>query len=242
MAAANVRGSSTNTAATGTAQSVAEVSGTTIGDVVVVISVMNDLAGESSVVDNNGATPFTKDYSREYFGAAGGGRMTVFTRRIQSGDPTTYNFTGAASTRWTLHAVCIESPNPSTIFDVAPAAGNSQGPTGTVSSLTSLTITTLEANAIHIVVGATDGASVAFTGTPGSGGWTILQNSGNQRAGVGYKLMAAPGATGAGTWTVGSASGMGSLSFSIGSDAASSTVYPERGVRGVERGVAAGNY
>lgn len=192
--ATTVRASSNNGAASGTALSVSAPTGTTTGDVALVFITHNS---EAALSDNNGATPFTE--SLEYTPSFGGfGRLAIYSRRIQAGDPATYNFTSAATGRWSAIAVTLQNPHASTIFDVSPVGGDSAGASDTTG--TSNSITTLTSGALHFIFFGVDGAANAITGTPA--GYTAEQNvTTNQCGAVAYKVIASPSATGAQTWT-----------------------------------------
>ena len=201
--ATTVRSTSTNTSS-GTAISVSAPTGTANGDLVLVY-----LAGNGAITfaDNNGATPFTEDVAD--FQYVSDGTISLFSRRIQSGDPTTYNFTRSTSDRWTAIAVSFQNPHSSVIYDVA-ASTNSAGP---VTTGTAVDITTLNANSIHIAVLSNDGPNNAITSTPA--GYNVEQNSGQQRSALTSKTIVSPSATGAQSFSWTTLSAYGSLSFSI---------------------------
>lgn len=185
----SVRATSNNTAATGTAVSVAAPTGTTDGDVVLVCVHCNNA---TTIVDNNGSTSFTEDVN-DYQEVTAGLTASLFSRRIQSGDPSTYNFTIGSSTRWTAIAVCLQSPHSSDIYDVT--SSNTQQAAGIDAVIDAADITTLTANAIHCIFAGADGASNAFDDPPA--GYTSPQNTGNQSLIFSYLVIASPGATGA---------------------------------------------
>lgn len=211
--ATTVRASSVNTAASGTAASVAAPAGTTTGDVVIVVVHYN---GARTIVDNNGSTPFTEDLNDF---AAPSATISVFSRRIQAGDPSTYNFTGGGSDRWTVVAVTFQNPNAGAIYDVAPISGNCNTNAG-ATTLTSLTITTLTDGAIHCVVCCPDNPAAAIVKPSG---YTEEQNNAtNQAVDFSDKLIVSHGATGAQTWTWTNTAEVATLSFAIKDISASS--------------------
>ena len=215
---AAVRSSSTNSATTGTAVSVAAPAGTTTGDVVVVIVHAN--AGTTTCVDNNGATPFTEDYDAGY-GGGGGHAIAIYSRRIVADDPTTYNFTISASGRWSAIAVAFQDPNPTTIYDVAPAAGTVNSLQDTANgTITAPSINTLTDNAIHIAASMMDSATATISTTPD--GYTNQQTATNQPQVFTYKLITSAGATGAQSFTWDTATGRLGVSFAIKAAAAGS--------------------
>lgn len=192
--ATTVRSSSINTTS-GSAVTVAAPAGTTTGDVVIVIVSCN---GNTTIVDNNGSTPFTEDLN-DFQETVGGETVSVFSRRIVGGDPSTYAFTTGLSGRWTAVAVTFQSPHASVIYDVAPDTANSSAFTPNTTAPTSDAITTINANALHVIAVLPDGPATAVSGTPA--GYTILQNGGDQTIAAGYLLIASPGSTGVQTWT-----------------------------------------
>lgn len=204
-----IRESSIGTAATGTAVTVAAPTGTTTGDLVVVVVHAN---GQTTIVDNNGATPFTEDLN-DFQQSTGGGTVSVFSRRIQAGDPTTYAFTIGATGRWTAVAVTFQKPHDSAIYDVAPAVGNSTASSVGGTSANSVDITTNYTNAIHAAVCCPDGSLEACTGVPS--GYVVNKNAGDQNIAVCTKRIASATATGeqAFAWT--NSNGWITLSFAI---------------------------
>lgn len=126
-----------------------------------------------------------------------GHTVTLFSRTIQAGDPSTYNFTLGASGRWAVIAICFtDSTTPS--FDVAPntanAANDDSASTGTINAPS---ITTGVANAIHVVFCGWDTSATGTITTPS--GYTLIQNanSGGEPLHMSYKVITAAGATGA---------------------------------------------
>lgn len=224
-AATTVRSSSTNTATTGTALSVAAPAGTTTGDVVLVVIHVNDTS--VSTTDNNGATPFTADLDDFSFGAATG-FLSVYSRRIQGGDPSTYNFTAGGSSRWTVHAITFQNPHASNIYDVAPTSGRCSTGTGTAGSAPS--ITTVTDGAIHVAMLGVDTLSATISATPS--GYTVERNSGFQVLAFTDKVITSAGATGAQSFTNTNAA-WGGCSFAvqdIGSVAATDSSMPLLGM------------
>lgn len=214
--ATTVRSSSVNTAATGTAVSVSAPTGTAAGDLVIVTVHYNN---NTTIVDNNGATPFTEDLN-DYQQVTTGQTVSVFSRRIQAGDPSTYNFTGGSSTRWTATAVTWQNPHASIIYDVAPISGNSNQSGTAVATLTSLSINTTTNGAIHCVVCCPDNPAASIVKPTG---YTEEQNNAtNQAVDFSDKVIVSAGATGAQTWTWTGNAGVVTLSFAIMDIAASS--------------------
>lgn len=208
--ATTVRASSSNSATTGTAVSVTAPTGTTTGDVVIVTVHCN---GQTTIVDNNGATAFTEDLNDYKPNTTAGQTLSVFSRRIVGGDPSTYNFTIGATGRWNVIAVALQNPDPSTIYDVTPTGGNNRDTT-LAATVSAASITTTTANAIHFCVGCIDTNALTMSGTPA--GYTVEKNvSPNQTTAVVYKVIAAAGATGAQTFTASGNEAMMAAKFAI---------------------------
>ena len=213
-----IRDATTNTGA-GTAASVSAPAGTTPGDVVICVLCVN---GVDATSDNNGGSSFTKDLDDLEEGL-GGITMSIWSRRIQAGDPSTYNFTLETSQRWTLHAIALQSPHPSVIYDVA--IGTNHNVASGVTSINAPSITTINANAIHFAVAGADGASSTFSATPS--GYTVHENSGQQVAAVCSIVIASPGATGAQTFSISSTQSANGVSFAIRDDGAGGSLIAE---------------
>lgn len=208
----SVRSSNRNQSASASSISVTAPTGTTAGDVVIVIVTGNASVGQGVVSDNNGSTPFTKDFTVDN-SSPYNQSTTVFSRRIIAGDPASYSFSYSVTDRMTIVAVTFQNPNPNKIYDVAPATGNTNRVSGP-STGDSLSITTQMSRSIHCIVATPDSNSTAITGTPS--GYTIEQNGGTQTIAFGDKVILGGTATGIQTWTqaIGS-NGLFLLSFSI---------------------------
>lgn len=206
MANVSVRSSNFGTLQAGsTAASVTAPTGTAAGDVVICIVAANGTA--TTMADNNGSTPFTKDLSEE---TEVSHTVSVFSRRIVTGDPSTYAFTLGSSQRWSVVAVTFKDPDPSTIYDVLPSVGKNASTT----SQDAPSITTTTANAIHCAVGTDDGLGSPFASTPS--GYTVEQNTDtDMRIAFTDKTIATPSATGAQTFTVSVSNAIIAISFAI---------------------------
>ncbi len=193
--ALSYRSSSKNDSNTGTALSVAAPSGATTGDKVVVIVHAN---GQTTIVDNNGSTPFTENVNDYQPNTSNGHTVSVFSRTIQSGDPSTYNFTSGASGRWAVVAVCLQKGAGETIeFDVSPNTANfANADNSSTGDHTNPSITTGVANTIHITFCGWDTSATGTITTPS--GYTLAQNtnSGGEPLHVSYKAIVSAGATG----------------------------------------------
>lgn len=189
-----VRASSKADSNTGTALSLSAPTGTTTGDFVVVIAQAN---GQTTIADNNGSTPFTiaPNFTNYKPNTTSGHTISVFSRTIIGGDPSTYNFTSGASGRWGIIAICFSGTTPS--FDVAPntanAANDDSASTGTINAPS---ITTGVANTLHVDFCGWDTAATGTITTPS--GYTLLQNanSGGEPLHASYKAIATASATG----------------------------------------------
>lgn len=223
LVATTLRASSSNSASTGTAVSVSAPTGTIAGDVVVITLHGN---GQTTFVDNNGATPFTASSVSDYKpNTSGGHTVSIYTRTIEAGDPSTYNFTMGTSGRWSIIADTYKSPNTTSFFDVAPNTSNAANADNSdAATIDAPSITTLTANAIHVVHGYFDDGSA---GNPsGPAGYTAAGADNDEPQGAFYKVIAAAGATGAQTVTGTSVAPRIALSYAIrdiNSSVASST-------------------
>jgi hypothetical protein len=197
--ATTVRAASTNSSSTGTAVSITAPTGTVTGDLVVCVVHGN---GQTTIADNNGSTPFTKaaisgdDAAGNYKPNPTGGQTgAIFTRRIQSGDPSTYNFTLGATGRWGVVAVCFQNPHPTTIFDATPVGGNNSD--GVVALGSAASITTATDNAIDCPILCIDGGTAQTVTSPG--GYTVQGQAPATDQPVTFctKVITPAGATGA---------------------------------------------
>lgn len=193
MADVAVRSSGNNGAASGTAMSISAPTGTQAGDVVIVVAHGNT---DTTIVDNNGSTPFTEDLNDLHPNVSSGHTVSIFSRRIQSGDPTTYNFTLGASGRWTLVAVAISGVDTTNIYDV-PIYTETVDASDT-GALEINSITTNTDKAIHFLTLSWDTSAVGTITLPAGYTDASSRNS-NQPTAVCYKVITPAGATGAKT-------------------------------------------
>lgn len=196
--ATTLRASSQNSATSGTAITVSRPTGTVEGDVVLVKVHVN---GQTTIVDNNGATPFTEDINDYKPNTSSGHTASLFRLTIPAGNPATYSFTSGASGRWSAVAETWMNPN-ATFYDVTPVTGNAtnlDSPPGS-SGATSASINTTTSNAIHKIDAFIDASIDDFTGWPS--GYTVTQSVDNNQGQTGvYKVIAAAGATGTQNFT-----------------------------------------
>src|SRR5260221_3046435 len=219
MADPAVRRPSSIPGGTGSALAVAAPAGVAVGDAVIVICHIN---GQTTLADNNGTTPFAEDLPDFAPNTSSGMTTSVFSRRIQAGDPSTYNFTGGASDRWSAVAIALSDPDPSTIYDVAIGTANTDAPPQ-ASVATIPSVTTATDKSIHLAVGLADGAHV-MTDTPA--GYTLLQSTGNQAIRAASKTITPAGATGALTMTLDAADAVIGLSIAIKNNSAAGATFP----------------
>lgn len=215
MANISIRATSLNTSPSAATLSVTAPSGTTTGDVVVVMATRNSPGSGDSIVDNNGGTPFTSD--RADHEAGNGNELVIFSRRIQGGDPGSYSFTFSGdlgATRFSLAAITFADPDGSTIYDVAPSGStvNIEGVDG--GDITTVDINTATANSIHIIIGAREGGNYDDT-IPTGYTRQFFGASFDQPMSIFSKIIGTPGATGSQTLT-GAGDGAGiSHSFAL---------------------------
>lgn len=183
-----VRATSSNSAGSGTAVSVSAPTGTTAGDLVVIFIHGNN---QTTFVDNNGSTPFQKDLADYKPNPSYGQTVSVFTRRIKAGDPTTFNFTMGTTGRWAIIAYTIQEPNNMTIYDVAPTTYAEESDNTVISAPS---INTLTDGALHIAMGCLDDGSVTVIDYPAGYGNTVAEN--DQPMGTASKIITTAGATG----------------------------------------------
>lgn len=125
-----------NANATGSGTAVSVTHGLTIdaGDVIVV-SVHCDTAG-TTIVDNNGATPTTKDQEDATSDTS---QWAIFSRVAGAAEPAAYAFTLGASIAWSA-VVRVFSGVDSSVWDVRPGIGSWAYGTGTALSAPSYPI------------------------------------------------------------------------------------------------------
>lgn len=203
----SVRSTSSNSANTGTAFSVSAPTGTTEGDVVFIIAHGNE---QTTWTDNNGSTPFTEDLADYKPNPSYGQVLSIFSRRIQAGDPTTYNFTKGSTGRGALLAITVQDVNLTNIYDVAITTANAESDGSTMDAPS---ITTLTDGALHICLACLDDGVVTVTGFPSGYGDTVSEN--DQPVGAASKVITTAGSTGAQTFTFSGSSGRMSASFAV---------------------------
>lgn len=162
-----IRSSSQNSSSSGS-PSVSAPAGAQVGDKMIVIVTAN---GQTTISDNNGSTPFTEDINDYKPNTSNGNTISVFSRIIEAGDPSTYNFSVGATGRNAAIAICLKGGQ----YDVAPntanAANDDSASTGTISA----PAITVADNSIHIVVCTWDTGAIGTITTPS--GYTLIENA-----------------------------------------------------------------
>lgn len=187
-----IRASSKNDSTTGTAISVSAPTGTTTGDFVVVIVHGN---GQTTIVDNNGGTPFTEDINDYQPNPTNGHTISIFSRTIQGGDPSTYNFTLGASGRWAVIAICFNGEH---AYDVSPSTTNFANEDSAADGThTAPSFDLVSHPTIVITFCGWDTGSTGTITTPTN--YTLLENanSGGEPLHASYRAFSTPTATGA---------------------------------------------
>lgn len=199
----------TNQATTGTAVSVARPTGTTDNHVVSVAVHGN---GQITISDNNTGTEFDKDFEYKP-NTSSGHTVAIFSRIIQSGDPSTYNFTLSSSGGWGVVATTVEDVDLTNIYDNAPGIGNSFG-SESASSVNAPTITTATDNALHFAIGAVDSQTATLSSTPAT--YAAVNAAGGGRGiSVATKVITPAGATGAQAFSFSETTGVMGISYSL---------------------------
>lgn len=230
--ATTVRSARGNSATTGTAVSITAPAGSASGDLMICVVHAN---GNTTIVDNNGASAFTEDLN-DFQDTTPGQTVSLFSRRLVGGDTTSYAFTIGASGRWGVICVAFQSPNASTIYDATHVETATPG-SAPITSGNSPSVTTATSNAIHCAIIAPDGSDSAAFNTPA--GYTSQATTTGPSQGMAFdtKVIAAAGATGTVgfTWTGNTADGYIGLGFAIKDDAgaAAATVCQSLGLLGV---------
>jgi hypothetical protein len=207
-----------NSSGSGTAISVA-TSGIAVGDLVIcVVHVNND----TTIVDNNGATPFTENVNDYHPNPAGAHTVSIFSRVFQTGDPTTFSFTSGVDGRWNISCMHFTGYE----FDVTPSTTYFNN-TNTYDNnyIDAPTITTGLDNALHIIGAVLDASATQIITLP-AGYENAGSNGATHAIALGIKTIATAGATGAQTITF--VDGATIMGFSFSVKPVSSVVYVPR--------------
>jgi len=173
-----LRAANTATANTVTVLSVTAPTGTVAGDLVVILGTRNAPNAISDLVDDNGATPFTKD--RSDLEVSNGLTLTIFSRRIRAGDPSSYSFKfnpagDLGNTRLSLIALTFSNPDPSAIYHVAPSAATVKSGMEAPSAsgiVDILSVTSTIDHCIHVMCATREGFAGSYDSTPA--GYTLV--------------------------------------------------------------------
>jgi len=187
-------------AASGTAVSCTKPAGTASGDVV--IATINFNSGSAVLSDNNGATPFTKDYTSPNYGTA---NVYVFSRYAGGSEPSTYNFTSNTNDRWTVICTTFRDVDRTSKYDVAPSnstfsyTGGAGGATATTTAITTLTAKAL----VYSVSSIDTGTQTLATVMPGDSFVGLNEISTNQPQNAIYKIISTSQTQASVTWNYG---------------------------------------
>lgn len=205
--APEILSSSQNSASSGS-PNVSAPSGVQAGDKVIVVVTQN---GQTTIADNNGSTPFTEDLADYQPNSGNGHTISVFSRIIQAGDPTTYNFTPGVTGRWAAIAIRLKGGE----YDVAPSSGNAANEDDSDDGSIDAPSINVGNNSIHIVVCTWDTSAIGTITTPS--GYTLIQNAngGGNPLHASSKAFATGGATGAVTCDNTEFGAMIAFSFSV---------------------------
>lgn len=193
------------TSAASSSLSVTAPAGTTAGDLVIVLASMNAPDASFTTTDNNGSTPFTKD--RNDFETFNGLTLSIFSRRIQAGDPTSYAFTNNAGSRFSLIALTFQNPDPTTIYDVVPSGSTVIDKGADAATVNCTSVTSTRNGCIHLMCATREGGSGVFDNTPTGYTWLVSGGSLHAQNSLWLKVLSTAGASGTQTVT---ASGGGS--------------------------------
>jgi len=197
-----------------------EPTGAAIDDWIIVVVAGN---GSVTLADNNGSTAFTKDHQDQE--TSGNSTLAIFSRKKQSGDPSTYNFTSTATDRITAISIAFQDGDASTAYDIAPSASTHDKIASQVDTFDCKDITTLTDNAIHLAIGMMDIGTNTFTGRPA--GYTEIEevDATGQPLSIYFKVIATASATGVQTFTGSNVNRWQSESIAIKDGVGGQTIY-----------------
>lgn len=226
-----------NTSSSANTLTIASPTGTTTGDLMIVVGTRNAASSGDSIVDDNGATPFTK--VREDHEGSNGSQLVIFRRVIQGGDPTTWTFdfsgdTGA--TRFSLMSATFRDQH-ADLFDVLPDGTTVTTENNDGGDISCNGVTTTVAGSLHVLAAGREGGDgTGYSGVPA--GYTEIQGWGafNQPQTTAYKVIATASATGAQVFTGTSSNAGICQSFAIKNNTGGgATTAPSLGLMGVGR-------
>ena len=198
------RAVSTNSG-TSTTPSVASPSGLVEGDLLIIVVHCNN---RPTFADNN--SPDAMDKDEDEGGGGDNHAAAIFSRRIEAGDPSTWNFTLGSSQPWNVVAIAWQDPHVSVIYDVVSSNANGEG----ASTLTADDITTINDEAIHSPVACMDGSGSSITGVPSGYNEEVDTGSGYPIS-IATKVITPAGATGAQDFTSGDSHNWATFSFAL---------------------------
>lgn len=188
------RSASSNSASSGSDANVGAPSGMSDGDWIVVVVQGN---GQITINDDNGSTPFTKapNFSDYKPNTTNGHTITVFYRRKQSGDPTTFHFALSTGGRWAVDAMAFSGNTVD--FDVAPSTANAANEDDSSDGSIDAPSISVAADTIHVVFCGWDTSEIGTITTPS--GYTLIANAngGGEPLHASRKAFASAGSTGA---------------------------------------------
>lgn len=160
----------------------------------VVVAVLHTNGDGYTIADNNGAHPFSKDYSADAGSASA--MLTVFSRGCGASEPSSYAFTNPANSRWTIVLVQLRGVDTSDVYDVEPAFAVEDS----TNPITVPTWSTGVDGAQAYVALTYDGAWM-YWGSPTNGFAESGSDDAQQSLGVFGKNVASAGAVGATAFT-----------------------------------------
>ncbi|KND51093.1 MAG: Fibronectin type III domain protein [Parcubacteria bacterium C7867-007] len=166
----------------------------------VVIAVINFNSGSAVLSDNNGSTPFTKDYTSPNYGSA---NMYVFSRYAGGSEPSSYVFSSSGGDRWTITCTTFRGVDVINKYDVAPSnstfsyTGGAGG-----AAATSTAITTLTNGALILSVSGIDtGTATLATQMPADSFIGLIERSTDQPQNAVYKIKDTAGLQSSVSWS-----------------------------------------
>lgn len=153
--------------------------------------------GGIAVEIKSATAAFTEQIDDYQPNTSNGHTMSIFSRVIEAGDPSTYNFVSGASGRWGIIAICAtDSTTPADDYAPNTGVGASNRDSSGDGDATTESITTIADNAINIITAGWDTGAIGTITTPA--GYTLLANAngGGEPLHASYKVITPPGATG----------------------------------------------
>lgn len=199
---AYLRSSSSNNAASGTALTITKPSGVQSGDVLIFIANVN--GNPTTLVDNNGGTPFTLKETKPYNGAGGGATMHIFYRVAGASEPSSYAFTIGSSQRWQATMLACGQVDVNNIFGSYAGIAEVSG-SGLTFSAAAIAVNKDE---LAIAVSGLDTATQIYDTYPTDGYVLNQAPVANQALAVSTKNISATGTQSAVSWHITSGSSL----------------------------------